>query len=207
MLVGSTCCFWFAAAGGGWQTAGCSGCDAAVRRPVSTKEIKSVDTLRHATAPCPVTGDGPWPQAPRRGPCVQGLAGLDIGRQLIHRSLFTISEELPHIESFLTLSPIPGFLPWLRAHLADSADASGHSEAEPYRQMILERLFLSEADQDAGASPGHSHLPHLPHSHLPHSHLPHLPRPLHCPILPLTPPAVHRCLTYMAKACLCPFWF
>lgn len=84
---------------------------------------------------------------------MQGLAGLDIGRQLIHRSLFAIGEELPHIESFLTLSPIPGFLPWLQRHLESGGDAAWHSEEEPYRQMILERLFLSEADQEAGVPP------------------------------------------------------
>lgn len=87
------------------------------------------------------------------GDIMQGLAGLDIGRQLIHRSLFAIGEELPHIESFLTLSPIPGFLPWLQRHLESGGDAAWHSEEEPYRQMILERLFLSEADQEAGVPP------------------------------------------------------
>eukprot|EP00892_Ulva_mutabilis_P004984 jgi/Ulvmu1/2858/UM145_0013.1 len=86
-----------------------------------------------------------------------GLAGLDIGRQLIHRALYAVSEEFPAVESYLTLSPIPGFLTWLRTRLAAAnaaadADTSAFSESEPYRQMILERLFLSEADQEAGVS-------------------------------------------------------
>jgi malonyl-CoA decarboxylase len=83
---------------------------------------------------------------------VQGLAGMGIGRQVIHRTLPEISRELPHLETFVTLSPIPGFLKWLKHHLESAKDSLSHSEQRWDRQQMLERLFMTGRDRERGAN-------------------------------------------------------
>ena len=62
---------------------------------------------------------------------MQGLKGLDVGRQLIYRTCQALHTELPTVRTFLTMSPIPGFLPWLRRCVgaAVAAEASGDGAA------------------------------------------------------------------------------
>ncbi len=43
----------------------------------------------------------------------EGLAGIAFGEWLIKRVVQKLSEELPNLESFATLSPLPGFRRWL----------------------------------------------------------------------------------------------
>ena len=45
--------------------------------------------------------------------CQQGLAGVNFGNFLIKQVVEEIRRELPAIETFLTLSPVPGFRAWL----------------------------------------------------------------------------------------------
>ncbi len=45
--------------------------------------------------------------------CQQGLAGVNFGNFLIKQVVEEIRRELPKIESFVTLSPVPGFRAWL----------------------------------------------------------------------------------------------
>ena len=45
--------------------------------------------------------------------CQEGLARVTLGHFLIKRVLYEIQEELPNIQNFGTLSPIPGFADWL----------------------------------------------------------------------------------------------
>jgi malonyl-CoA decarboxylase len=45
--------------------------------------------------------------------CQQGLAGVNFGNFLIKQVVEEIRRELPAIESFVTLSPVPGFRAWL----------------------------------------------------------------------------------------------
>jgi malonyl-CoA decarboxylase len=54
--------------------------------------------------------------------CQKGLAGLSLGNALIGRVMTELGTELPGLKTFATLSPIPGFRPWLSA-LGESADA------------------------------------------------------------------------------------
>ena len=118
---------------------------------------------------------------------LQGLAGLEIGRQLLYRTCQAVHLDVPGVEKFLTMSPIPGFLPWLRRCVATVAGESVRSsyihnpdgttgavegtesesvgdcamymmlsekleglQSEPYRQVLLERLFFTEEDREAG---------------------------------------------------------
>ena len=45
--------------------------------------------------------------------CQQGLAGVNFGNFLIKQVVEEIRRELPLIETFVTLSPVPGFRAWL----------------------------------------------------------------------------------------------
>jgi malonyl-CoA decarboxylase len=48
----------------------------------------------------------------------KGLAGISLGNFLIKRVVGRLSEELPAVKTFVTLSPIPGFRKWLDAKLS-----------------------------------------------------------------------------------------
>jgi len=49
----------------------------------------------------------------------KGLAGISFGNFLIKRVVEHLSIEFPSIKTFATLSPIPGFLPWLEKALSE----------------------------------------------------------------------------------------
>jgi malonyl-CoA decarboxylase len=50
-----------------------------------------------------------------------GLAGISFGGFLIKRVVDELAAELPHLKSFVTLSPIPGFRGWLERAIAQPA--------------------------------------------------------------------------------------
>ena len=50
--------------------------------------------------------------------CQRGLAGISFGDFLIKRVADDLAAELPHLKTFATLSPIPGFRAWLDPRLA-----------------------------------------------------------------------------------------
>ena len=47
--------------------------------------------------------------------CQDGLRGIPFGNYLIKRVVGLLCEELPQLETFATLSPVPGFAKWLSA--------------------------------------------------------------------------------------------
>jgi malonyl-CoA decarboxylase len=56
--------------------------------------------------------------------CQAGLTGISFGNFLIKNVVEELKSELPSLTTFVTLSPIPGFLKWLeRADLTDLVDA------------------------------------------------------------------------------------
>jgi malonyl-CoA decarboxylase len=61
--------------------------------------------------------------------CHAGLRGIPFGNILIRRVVEQLTAELPRIEIFATLSPVPGFRPWLTAMAREktltSADLGG----------------------------------------------------------------------------------
>lgn len=54
----------------------------------------------------------------------QGLAGISFGNFLIKRVVGKLSAELPHVRTFATLSPVPGFCAWLHKQLDAGDDAA-----------------------------------------------------------------------------------
>jgi malonyl-CoA decarboxylase len=45
--------------------------------------------------------------------CQQGLGGISFGNSLIKQVVEDLSRDLPHLKTFVTLSPVPGFGRWL----------------------------------------------------------------------------------------------
>ena len=53
--------------------------------------------------------------------CHEGLRGLPFGNALIRRAVDALQQEFPLLNTFATISPVPGFRPWLTA-MARSGD-------------------------------------------------------------------------------------
>ena len=49
----------------------------------------------------------------------QGLAGISFGNFLIKMAVSELSAEFPNLKTFSTLSPIPGFMKWLRGRISE----------------------------------------------------------------------------------------
>ncbi|HKX08564.1 MAG TPA: malonyl-CoA decarboxylase [Stellaceae bacterium] len=62
--------------------------------------------------------------------CQRGLAGISFGNFLIKRVADDLAAELPHLKTFATLSPVPGFRAWLDARLAKDEEVLLPAERE-----------------------------------------------------------------------------
>jgi malonyl-CoA decarboxylase len=83
--------------------------------------------------------------------CQRGLAGISFGNFLIKQVVEELRRELPKLEDFVTLSPVPGFMHWLKTAedlpvssedrtLVERLDEQGWHEdaanAEPLRRLV-----------------------------------------------------------------------
>lgn len=76
--------------------------------------------------------------------CQPGLAGVRLGDFLIKRVVGELSRELPQLEHFATLSPIPGFRAWLNRLVADGAVervVAGSDDVPPDVGALLARAL------------------------------------------------------------------
>lgn len=71
--------------------------------------------------------------------CQQGLRGVAFGNLLIKQVVAELSRSLPGLATFATLSPVPGFMAWLR----------GEAARDPDRALLAERLAAGTAEEDA----------------------------------------------------------
>ena len=51
---------------------------------------------------------------------VTGLAGIELGNFIIKRVVTQLQIQFPSLNTFVTLSPVPGYRKWLNAHLQQS---------------------------------------------------------------------------------------
>ncbi|KAB1201547.1 Malonyl-CoA decarboxylase, mitochondrial [Morella rubra] len=81
-----------------------------------------------------------------------GLSGINLGKFLIKRVITLVKRDMPHISTFATLSPIPGFMQWLLAKfasqlkLAEAADMS-QSSAEGSDSTFWENILETEEEK------------------------------------------------------------
>ena len=68
--------------------------------------------------------------------CQKGLAGISFGNFLIKQVVMELQQELPGLEHFSTLSPIPGFKAWLDEQLASANSPS----LSPEQRQVLNAL-------------------------------------------------------------------
>ena len=87
--------------------------------------------------------------------CQEGLRGISFGNFLIKQVAVELQRELPHLRSFATLSPLPGFRQWVERQDVEGIEAlarpgwqqSGKSDPLP---MLLQQLcayYLLHAKQ------------------------------------------------------------
>lgn len=73
--------------------------------------------------------------------CQEGLKGIPFGNHLIKRVVGLLKEELPHLKTFATLSPVPGFAKWLAKERAADAPVPA---AKDLRQLAARYLVTAK---------------------------------------------------------------
>jgi malonyl-CoA decarboxylase len=73
--------------------------------------------------------------------CHEGLRGVPFGHALIARAVDALQRELPLLNTFATISPVPGFRPWLTAL---ARDGNGTNPAIAFLVSKLEAANWSE---------------------------------------------------------------
>ena len=85
--------------------------------------------------------------------CQRGLAGISFGDFLIKRVVDSLAAELPHVKTYATLSPIPGFRAWLDQRLIEEgADCSPPTSSKALQQQLPPELAGLGLGVSAGAS-------------------------------------------------------
>ncbi|XP_059437756.1 uncharacterized protein LOC132170695 isoform X2 [Corylus avellana] len=95
-----------------------------------------------------------------------GLSGINLGKFLIKRVITLVKRDMPHITTFATLSPIPGFMQWLLSKLAsqsnlaeaeDMSQSSANGSGSTFWENILEpEEEKAIMDSSAGIAAGKS---------------------------------------------------
>ncbi len=78
--------------------------------------------------------------------CQQGLRGVPFGSSLIRQVVEDLSKSLPHLRTYATLSPIPGFRKWLRQELHKPESPVNNEEIRK-AQVILEQSQPAENEK------------------------------------------------------------
>ncbi|XP_078182363.1 malonyl-CoA decarboxylase family protein isoform X2 [Carex rostrata] len=96
-----------------------------------------------------------------------GLSGINLGKFLLKRVVNMVKREMPSVQKYATLSPIPGFMQWLNSKLASqlklaeseagSSDQLENRQSSTFRENILlsheEKMILdSIGENDSGKS-------------------------------------------------------
>jgi malonyl-CoA decarboxylase len=68
--------------------------------------------------------------------CQPGLRGVSLGNFLIKQVVDRLVEEMPRVREFCTLSPIPGFREWLKAHFAQGFAANDKRVNDKLRKAL-----------------------------------------------------------------------
>ncbi len=70
----------------------------------------------------------------------RGLEGISLGNYLIKKVVASLKREFPNLKKFATLSPVPGFMPWLDAVLEDHSVVISLNKSE---QQALDDAAVS----------------------------------------------------------------
>jgi malonyl-CoA decarboxylase len=78
-----------------------------------------------------------------------GLSGIDLGFLLLQESKTELKTSLPHIDTFCTLSPIPGFITWLNKKKTEMATLCQVLVVQDPVKWMIERRWREMKDDSA----------------------------------------------------------
>ena len=81
--------------------------------------------------------------------CQDGLAGISFGSSLIKQVVDDLSRELPQVKTFVTLSPIPGLMEWVRERGLENK----LGEADILRRLAAEYLLEAKISRGRPRDP------------------------------------------------------
>ncbi len=121
---------------------------AMVDEPLIFVEVALTETIPGAIGPLLAEDRSPVPLARARtavfysiSNCQRGLGGISFGNFLIKQVVEELRRDLPKLDTFVTLSPVPGFMAWLRK----GAETGISDEDRP----LLNHLDRSDWIEDA----------------------------------------------------------
>jgi malonyl-CoA decarboxylase len=81
--------------------------------------------------------------------CQDGLRGISFGNFLIKQVVEVLSDELPQLKHFATLSPVPGFRRWFERRLAaaEAADRGAGEGIVPFAGLLAEEGWWEDASR------------------------------------------------------------
>ncbi|KAG7352381.1 malonyl-CoA decarboxylase [Nitzschia inconspicua] len=114
--------------------------------PSSIKDVMDLETLNENSqmSACNLTPKVATFYSISNG--VKGLAGVGLGEFLLKQAIQSLKKELPSLEIFVTLSPIPGFRKWLQVKLEQHKDVTLLSPRE--RQRLMECGLVSTVEKE-----------------------------------------------------------
>jgi len=76
--------------------------------------------------------------------CQEGLSGISFGNFLIKQVAHKLKQENDNLDKFVTLSPAPGFMQWLK-------DKSINEEADEDKLLKQALIYLTDSDREDGS--------------------------------------------------------
>ena len=76
-----------------------------------------------------------------------GLQGIELGTQLIKNAVASLQTEFPSMDTFSTLSPIPGFRSWLLMELSSSV-RDNNSLLTSQETQELKTVFKENVEEE-----------------------------------------------------------
>ena len=77
------------------------------------------------------------------------LQGIELGTHLIKHAVKSLKEEFPGMNTFSTLSPIPGFRNWLLAKIQSAKRGECQTLLKPEEEESLNALLIQDAKDNA----------------------------------------------------------
>jgi len=125
-----------------------------IDEPLIFVEVALMNAIPSAIAPVLATARVPLPANEARtavfysiSNAQKGLAGVSFGHFLIKQVAEELKRELPRLDSFVTLSPVPGFAAWLTRERSDATSSVLNDED----RRLLAPLDESEWHQDSAS--------------------------------------------------------
>lgn len=78
--------------------------------------------------------------------CQEGLKGISFGNFLIKQVVEELAREQPQLKTFVTLSPVPGFVRWLAATMADDTAAVASDTDRVALQVLADPGWTEEPE-------------------------------------------------------------